>query len=308
MAARRSLVLAMAAAAVLPAPTQFKAARAAVAVMEAYRDGRVQFVMEVASGAPQNAEYLLSLGALQLLLPPLAQDSMASVQSAATLSQGRLANVSHTSANRHHKCAAAYLVKAVPRHAGAELAEAGVLPLLTECLPDAMLTVRETAACALGHVAKHSVPCFHLSLSPYLMFSCSLAIHLHILISPYFISLYLIAGRGCGADSPLSADVTPHSLLRLHATALADAGGIAAVISLLGSPDVKTRRQVLSLCLSDHLCCPLQHHACSSLLLTLQLPFPSLFPCRLLLSPVSPPICTPVSLFYSPCLPAHLHP
>ncbi|CAI5964799.1 unnamed protein product [Closterium sp. NIES-65] len=116
----------------------------------------------------QNAEALLSLGALQLLLP-LAQDSMASVRSAATLSLGRLANVSHTwshhlvqhnvlpslckaltGTNRHHKRAAAYLVKAVSRHAGAELAEAGVLPLLTECLLDAMLAVRETAACALG--------------------------------------------------------------------------------------------------------------------------------------------------------------
>ncbi|CAI7862756.1 unnamed protein product [Closterium sp. NIES-54] len=177
--------------------------------MEAYRDARMQFVTKVGELAvspqvryslclsalmtlgsieevvqtecvppaflpPQNAEALLSLGALQLLLP-LAQDSMASVRSAATLSLGRLANVSHTwshhlvqrnvlpslckaltGTNRHHKRAAAYLVKAVSRHAGAELAEAGVLPLLTECLLDAMLAVRETAACALGHVAKHS--------------------------------------------------------------------------------------------------------------------------------------------------------
>ncbi|CAI5474067.1 unnamed protein product [Closterium sp. Yama58-4] len=106
---------------------------------------------------------------------------------------------------------------AVLRHSGAELAEAGVLPLLTECLPDAMLAVRETAACALGHVAKHSG---------------DMAMR--------------VAGRGCGADSPLSGNVTPHSLLRLHATALADAGGITAVISLLGSPDVKTRRQLPS--------------------------------------------------------------
>ncbi|CAI5481429.1 unnamed protein product [Closterium sp. Yama58-4] len=51
---------------------------------------------------------------------------------------------------------ATLISSAVRRHAGAELAEAGLLPLLTECLPDAMLAVRETAACALGHVAKHS--------------------------------------------------------------------------------------------------------------------------------------------------------
>ncbi|CAI6002868.1 unnamed protein product [Closterium sp. NIES-65] len=61
-----------------------------------------------------------------------------------------------SSSHCDHKRAAAYLVKAVSRHAGTELAEAGVLPLLTECLLAAMLAVRETAACAMGHVAKHS--------------------------------------------------------------------------------------------------------------------------------------------------------
>ncbi|CAI7750929.1 unnamed protein product, partial [Closterium sp. NIES-54] len=43
------------------------------------------------------------------------------------------------------------------------------------------------------------------------------------------------------------SDVARHSLL--HATAVADAGGITAAASLLGSPDVKTRRQVC-VCLS----------------------------------------------------------
>ncbi|CAI5485072.1 unnamed protein product [Closterium sp. Yama58-4] len=123
----------------------------------------------------ENAEALLSLGALQLLLP-LAQDSMASVRSAATLSLGRLTNVSHTwshppvqrnvlpslckaltGTNRHHKRAAAYLVKAVSRHAGAELAEAGVLPLLTECLLGAMLAVWETAAQGVSMVLAPSL-------------------------------------------------------------------------------------------------------------------------------------------------------
>ncbi|CAI5516846.1 unnamed protein product [Closterium sp. Naga37s-1] len=122
----------MAAAAVLPAPTQFKAARAVVAVMEAYRDARVQFVMKVGELAvsPQNAEALLSLGALQLLLP-LAQDSMASVRSAATLSLGRLANVLH--AWSHH------------------LVQRNVLPslckALTSVLPLTLLVLPGAARC-----------------------------------------------------------------------------------------------------------------------------------------------------------------
>ncbi|CAI5465998.1 unnamed protein product [Closterium sp. Yama58-4] len=37
------------------------------------------------------------------------------------------------------------------------------------------------------------------------------------------------------------SDVARHSLL--HATAVADAGGINAIVTLLGSPDVKTRLQ-----------------------------------------------------------------
>ncbi|GJP40485.1 hypothetical protein CLOM_g163 [Closterium sp. NIES-68] len=238
----------MAAVAVLPAPTPFKAARAVVAVMEAYRDARVQFVTKVGELAvsPQNAEALLSLGALQLLLP-LAQDSMSSVRSAAMLSLGRLANVSHTWAhhlvqrnvlptlckaltgtNRHHKRSAAYLVKAVSRHAGAELAEAGVLPLLTECLLDAMLAVRETAACALGHVAKHSG-----------------VMAMRVVETGAVRLLVTCLQDEAVARIALSvlSDVARHSLL--HATAVADAGGVAAAVSLLGSPDVKTRRQVL---------------------------------------------------------------
>ncbi|CAI5522370.1 unnamed protein product, partial [Closterium sp. Naga37s-1] len=198
----------------------------------------------------QNAEALLSLGALQLLLP-LAQDSMASVRSAATLSLGRLANVSHTwshhlvqrnvlpslckaltGTNRHHKRAAAYLVKAVSRHAGAELAEAGVLPLLTECLLDAMLAVRETAACALGHVAKHSGD-----------------LAMRVVETGAVRLLVTCLQDEAVARIALSvlSDVARHSLL--HATAVADAGGITAAVSLLGSPDVKTRRQVC-VCLS----------------------------------------------------------
>ncbi|CAI6002882.1 unnamed protein product [Closterium sp. NIES-65] len=198
----------------------------------------------------QNAEALLSLGALQLLLP-LAQDSMASVRSAATLSLGRLANVSHTwshhlvqhnvlpslckaltGTNRHHKRAAAYLVKAVSRHAGAELAEAGVLPLLTECLLDAMLAVRETAACALGHVAKHSGD-----------------LAMRVVETGAVRLLVTCLQDEAVARIALSVltDVARHSLL--HATAVADAGGITAAVSLLGSPDVKTRRQVC-VCLS----------------------------------------------------------
>ncbi|CAI5465981.1 unnamed protein product [Closterium sp. Yama58-4] len=215
--------------------------------MEAYRDARVQFVMKVGELAvsPQNAEALLSLGALQLLLP-LAQDSMASVRSAATLSLGRLANVSHTwshhlvqrnvlpslckaltGTNRHHKRSAAYLVKAVSRHAGAELAEAGVLPLLTECLLDAMLAVRETAACALGHVAKHSGD-----------------LAMRVVETGAVRLLVTCLQDEAVARIALSvlSDVARHSLL--HATAVADAGGITAAVSLLGSPDVKTRRQV----------------------------------------------------------------
>ncbi|CAI5522360.1 unnamed protein product [Closterium sp. Naga37s-1] len=258
----------MAAAAVLTAPTQFKAARAVVAVMEAYRDARVQFVMKVGELAvsPQNAEALLSLGALQLLLP-LAQDSMASVRSAATLSLGRLANVSHawshhlvqrnvlpslckalTGTNRHHKRAAAYLVKAVSRHAGAELAEAGVLPLLTECLLDAMLAVRETAACALGHVVKHSgdlamrvvetgavrllVTCLQDEAVARIALSVLSDVARHSLLHATAVAAAQDEAVARIALSVLS-DVARHSLL--HATAVADAGGITAAVSLSAS-------------------------------------------------------------------------
>ncbi|CAI7906145.1 unnamed protein product, partial [Closterium sp. NIES-53] len=193
---------------------------------------------------PQNAEALLSLGALQLLLP-LAQDSMASVRSAATLSLGRLANVSHlwshhlvqrnvlpslckalTGTNRHHKRAAAYLVKAVSRHTGAELAEAGVLPLLTECLLDAMPAVRETAACALGHVAKHSG---------------DMAMRVVEAGAVRLLGTCLQDEAVARIALSVLSEVAHHSLL--HATAVADAGGITAAVSLLGSRDIKTRRQ-----------------------------------------------------------------
>ncbi|CAI5936415.1 unnamed protein product [Closterium sp. NIES-64] len=53
-----------------------------------------------------------------------------------------------------------------------------------------------------------------------------------------------MVGAGCGAESPLLSvlsDAARHSLL--HATAVADAGGITAAVSLLESPDAKTRRQ-----------------------------------------------------------------
>ncbi|CAI7793415.1 unnamed protein product [Closterium sp. NIES-53] len=238
---------------------------------------------------PQNAEALLSLGALQLLLP-LAQDSMASVRSAATLSLGRLANVSHLwshhlvqrnvlpslckaltwltyaafslqgthsvllqcsssfslppsprlplsppstprGTNRHHKRAAAYLVKAVSRHTGAELAEAGVLPLLTECLLDAMPAVRETAACALGHVAKHSG---------------DMAMRVVEAGAVRLLGTCLQDEAVARIALSVLSEVAHHSLL--HATAVADAGGITAAVSLLGSRDIKTRRQV-SVCL-----------------------------------------------------------
>ncbi|CAI5516859.1 unnamed protein product [Closterium sp. Naga37s-1] len=134
--------------------------------------------------------------------------------------------------NRHHKRAAAYLVKAVSRHAGAELAEAGVLPLLTECLLDAMLAVRETAACALGHVAKHSGD-----------------MAMRVVETGAVRLLVTCLQDEAVARIALSvlSDVARHSLL--HTTAVADAGGITAAVALLGSPDVKTRRQVC-VCLS----------------------------------------------------------
>ncbi|CAI5508520.1 unnamed protein product [Closterium sp. Naga37s-1] len=161
-------------------------------------------------------------------------------QRAAVALQGAHVSPAFNGTNRHHKGAAAYLVKAVSRHAGAELAEAGVLPLLTECLLDAMLAVRETAACALGHVAKHSG---------------DMAMRV----------VETVAQDEAVARIALSvlSDVARHSLL--HATAVADAGGITATASLLGSPDIKTRRQQV-----------LDQHGASHLLLYLHDSSPSL--------------------------------
>ncbi|CAI5956627.1 unnamed protein product [Closterium sp. NIES-65] len=215
--------------------------------------------------------------------------------------------------NRHHKRAAAYLVKAVSRHAGAELAEAGVLPLLTECLLDAMLAVRETAACALGHVAKHSGDLAMRVVE-------TGAVRLLVTCLQVGFTTALGPGRGCSADSlSVLTDVARHSLL--HATAVADAGGITAAVSLLGSPDVKTRRQVLF----SYACCferleprpmypiahslnpsvitapsALHHHACTFLppnparALHFSLFLTALHPCAPFCFPCLPPICTPL--------------
>ncbi|CAI5522447.1 unnamed protein product, partial [Closterium sp. Naga37s-1] len=167
----------MAAAAVLPAPTQFKAARAVVAVMEAYRDARVQFVTKVGELAvsPQVRLSLKRGGsavARRAAAAAAARAGQHGVRSSATLSLGRLANVSH--AWSHH------------------LVQRNVLPSLCKALTSDEAVARIALSVLLSDVARHSL---------------------------------------------------------LHATAVADAGGITAAVSLLGSPDVKTRRQVC-VCLS----------------------------------------------------------
>ncbi|CAI5503312.1 unnamed protein product [Closterium sp. Naga37s-1] len=260
----------MAAAAVLPPG---RAARAVVSAMETYHDARIQFVGKVSDLAfsPQNAEAFFSLGAMQLLLP-LMHDVMSSVRSAAILSLGRLANVSDTWANdivdrnilpdlckalagnnRHHKRAAAFAVKAVARHAGAELAAVGssgpgsVLPVLAECLTDAMPAVRETAACALGHVAKQSREAATRVIETGAVATLIGSLH------DEEVARMALSVLG---------DIARHSAE--HATIVADGGrgeadggagaaeggAIGRIVALLGSKDVKMRRQVC-VCLSQ---------------------------------------------------------
>ncbi|CAI7875387.1 unnamed protein product, partial [Closterium sp. NIES-54] len=219
----------------------------------------------------RNAEAFFSLGAMQLLLP-LMHDVMSSVRSAAILSLGRLANVSDTWANdivdrnilpdlckalagnnRHHKRAAAFAVKAVARHAGAELAAVGssgpgsVLPVLAECLTDAMPAVRETAACALGHVAKQSREAATRVIETGAVATLIGSLH------DEEVARMALSVLG---------DIARHSAE--HATIVADGGrgeadggaggaeggAIGRIVALLGSKDVKMRRQVC-VCLSQ---------------------------------------------------------
>ncbi|CAI5534494.1 unnamed protein product [Closterium sp. Naga37s-1] len=155
--------------------------------------------------------------------------------------------------NRHHKRAAAFAVKAVARHAGAELAAVGssgpgsVLPVLAECLTDAMPAVRETAACALGHVAKQSREAATRVIETGAVATLIGSLH------DEEVARMALSVLG---------DIARHSAE--HATIVADGGrgeadggagaaeggAIGRIVALLGSKDVKMRRQVC-VCLSQ---------------------------------------------------------
>lgn len=153
--------------------------RAVLQVFEEYQKARVTFVQTIADLAtkPQHIDSLQNAGVMALLRP-LLLDNVTSIQQAAALALGRLANYSDELAesvvtheilpqlvyslaqqNKFYKKAAAFVLRAVAKHSpnlAMAVVESGALESLVTCLEEFDPSVREAAAFALGYIAKHS--------------------------------------------------------------------------------------------------------------------------------------------------------
>lgn len=160
--------------------------RAVVSVFEKYQKERLLFVQTIADFATReiNIESLQAAGVLSLLRP-LLLDSVPAIQQAAALALGRLANynkeladaivrsdilpqlvyslgeqnVSRCLIKRFYKKAAAFVLRSVAKHSprlSQSVVDSGALIALVACLEEFDPLVKESAAWALGYIARHN--------------------------------------------------------------------------------------------------------------------------------------------------------
>jgi Armadillo/beta-catenin-like repeat len=161
--------------------------KAVLAVFDKYKKERLLFVQTVADLASReaNIDTLQTAGVLALLRP-LLLDSVPAVQHAAALALGRLANYNEELAEaivesdilsqlvfslkeqnvseslftkRFYKKAAAFVLRAVAKHSpqlSKAVVDSGALIALVACLEEFDPSVKESAAWALGYIARHN--------------------------------------------------------------------------------------------------------------------------------------------------------
>ncbi|XP_058496194.1 sperm-associated antigen 6-like [Solea solea] len=228
--------------------------RQIIQVFQEYQKSRLHFVQTVADLAsrPQNIEILHNAGAMAMLRA-LLLDVVPSIQQAAAVALGRLANYSAEMAeavvkedilpllvhslglqNRLYKKAAAFVLRAVAKHStglSSAVVSCGGLDAMVICLEEFDPLVKEAAATTLGFIARHSA-----TLTQSVVDAGAIPLLVMCLREPE-----MALKRTAAATI---SDICKHTpeLTQM----VVECGTITHLVQMINSPDTKLKRQVFS--------------------------------------------------------------
>ncbi|KAL0270247.1 UNVERIFIED_CONTAM: hypothetical protein PYX00_007720 [Menopon gallinae] len=229
-------------------------ARLTLQVLDQYQKARCKFAQDVSELASRssNVECLVTAGVLDLLRPLLC-DPVVSVQQAAAVALGKMANQDEKIAeaivrkdmlstllvglekqNKYCKKARLYVLRSIARQSP-ELADvvihSGALDAIILCLEDFDQGVKESAVWAVGYVARHSTT------QAQAVVDAGAVPLLVLCLQEPELTLRQIAAS-------TFSDIAKHSL-RL-ATTVVDAGAIPCLAKSIANTDIRLKRQSLN--------------------------------------------------------------